>query len=133
MNFLAQIPADISTAHDQIMLGLVALLGTLIATFAYVVRNGGYAKTAASESRAANHAVNNIGPEKEHTLYKLVEKIAEKQEEFDKKWGNLPDEIDDAVGLVELLHAMHSRIEEVHKDLLEHVTWEMEAKYKETR
>jgi hypothetical protein len=123
---IAQIvPTGAVESHDQIMLGIVALLGTLIATFAYVVRNGGYARTAAHASTEANKAVNNVGPG-EHRLYDVIGRIEAKQDEFDRKWGNLPADMGDAVGLAELIHGMDKRISQIQAQLVEHVQWEMQ-------
>jgi hypothetical protein len=41
--------------------------------------------------------------------------------------------MDDAVGLVELLHNMDARIKKLDQDIADHVAWEMQAKYKERR
>ena len=118
----------IADTHDQIIVGLIALLGTCVACLVWIIKNSRIIKVAADEATAANHAVNNVGPE-DHRLYKMVEKISQKQDEFDRKWGNLPDDIDDAVGLVELLHGMDRRIAGIQGELREHVAWEMSAKY----
>jgi len=122
------IPAGTVSGDDQIMLAIVAVLGTLIATFAYVVRNGGYARTAAQQSMQTNAAVNHT-EYGEHRLYDVVKRIEQKQDEFDRKWGNLPSEMGDAVGLVELIHGMDKRIVELQGQLAEHVAWEMAVKY----
>jgi len=122
------VPAGTISGDDQIMLAIVAVLGTLIATFAYVVRNGGYARTAAQQSTQTNAAVNHT-EYGEHRLYDVVKRIEQKQDEFDRKWGNLPAEMGDAVGLVEMIHGMDKRISAIQAQLIEHVEWEMNVKY----
>ena len=99
--------------HDQIVLALIAIIGTSIAALVYTIRNNTLGKD-------INQAVNNIGPG-EHHLIDMIKQIKEKQEEFDKKWGNLPAEMGDAVGLVELLHTMDARITRIREDQLEHL------------
>jgi hypothetical protein len=109
--------------NDQIILALIAIIATSIAALVYTIKNNGLGKD-------INRAVNNVGPG-EHHLIDLIKQIRVKQEEFDKKWGNLPEEMDDAVGLVELLHNMDARIKKLDQDIADHVAWEMQAKYKE--
>ena len=120
-------PAEIGS-DNQIVVGLVALLGTVIATFVVAIRNSAGIKTAAEQSAQASAAVNHT-QYGERRLYDLVKKIEERQDDFDRKWGNLPAEMGDAVGLVELLHGMDHRIAEIQAQLIEHVAWEMSQKY----
>jgi hypothetical protein len=110
--------------HDQIMLGLVAVLGTLAGVLVVAIRNGNVVKIAAQQATEANKAVNNVGPG-EHRLYDVISRIEAKQDDFDRRWGNLPEEMDDAVGLAELLHEMRREIRETRGELREHVAWEM--------
>jgi uncharacterized membrane protein len=115
--------ASIQDNHDQIILAMIALLGTSIAALVYTIKNN-------SLGRDINKAVNNVGPG-EHHLIDLIKQIKDKQEQFDRAWGNLPDDIDDAVGLVELLHGMNGRIQKVNQALADHVAWEMAVKYQQ--
>lgn len=121
--------------HEQVMLALIALVATAVATLAWVIRNSrviragaGDAAVAAEQSTAANAAVNHV-EFGERRLYEIVSHIEAKQDEFDRKWGNLPTEMGDAVGLVGLLHDMSQRIDAIQAQLVEHVTWEMSVKY----
>jgi hypothetical protein len=115
---------QISDNHDQIILALITLVGTSVAALVYTIKNNGLGKD-------INRAVNNVGPG-EHHLIDLIKQIKDKQDQFDKAWGNLPDDMDDAVGLVEMLHGMDARIKKLDQDIADHVAWEMQAKYKET-
>jgi uncharacterized membrane protein len=111
----------ISATDDQIVLALIAIISLSIGALVYTIKNNSLGKD-------INKAVNNVGPG-EHHLIDLIKQIKDKQEEFDKKWGNLPDDMDDAVGLVELIHGMDKRISGIQGELREHVAWEMNAKY----
>jgi len=122
------LPSQIEDNHDQIILALITIVGTSIAALVYTIKNNALGKGIARDAYEANKAVNNIGPG-EHRLYDVIARIEKKQDEFDKKWGNLPEDMDDAVGLVELIHGMDKRITDVHKDLLDHVEWEMGTKW----
>ena len=122
----------ISDTHDQIILALIAIIGTSVAALVYTIRNNTLNKAIAKDASEANKAVNNVGPG-EHRMYDALvnglKEIADKQAEFDRKWGNLPDDMDDAVGLVELLHSMSHRMDQVQTELREHVAWETSQKY----
>ena len=102
------------------MVGVVAVLGTVIATFGIAIRNGGYSKTAAKAATEANKAVNNVGPG-EHRLYDLIDQIAQKQAEFDVRWGNLPAGLDNSVSLAETIHDIHRTIHSMQTDLRNHI------------
>jgi hypothetical protein len=119
---------SVGAAHDQIVLGLIGVLGVVIAGLVYIVKAYANTKVAAQQATEANKAVNNIGPG-EHRLYDVIARIEAKQDDFDKRWGNLPDGMDDAVGLVELLHGLDRRVSEIQVQLVEHVAWEMAVKY----
>jgi len=74
--------------HEQIMLALIALVGTAIATLAWVIRNGRVVRTgaddaavAAKQATATNAAVNNVGDSSKHKLYDMVERIDERSAE----------------------------------------------------
>ena len=117
-----------SSEHDQVILALIALIGTSIAALVYTIRNNALGKGIAVDAAEANRAVNNVGPG-EHRLYDLVSRIEVKQDAFDKAWGNLPAEMGDAVGLVSLLHGMRRDISTIQTQLAEHVEWEMSIKW----
>jgi hypothetical protein len=121
--FIAQtIPIDTTGfgTHDKIIASLVGLLGLSITALVYVIKNYGLSKTAAEQSSEANKAVNNVGPG-EHRLYDLVMKVVEKQEEFDRKWGNLPSDMDDAVDLMTVVNELRSSIADLHTKLDAHL------------
>ena len=99
----------ISDTHDQIILALIAIIATSIAALVYTIRNNSIGKTVVKETSEINAAVNHT-EYGEHRLYDVVKRIEAKQDDFDRKWGNLPSDIGDAVGLVELLHGMDKRI-----------------------
>ena len=115
--------SSIADTHDQIILALITLIGTSIAALVFVIRNNSLGKSIAKDAAEVNSAVNHT-EYGEHRLYDVVRRIESKQDEFDRKWGNLPADMGDAVGLVELIHTMDRRISEVHNDLLAHVAWE---------
>lgn len=106
------VPAEIVNAHDQITLGIIGLLGLVVTALVYVVKAYANTKVAAEQSTKANEAVNNVGPG-EHRLYDIIAAIQEKQATFDRAWGNLPEDMHDAVGLTELLNSMERRIENI--------------------
>ena len=122
-----------ASSHDQVMLGLVALSTALLGLLGWLLKAklSDIATDAAQVNAAVNHKETG-----ELSLYRLadsnnkkLDEVLAKQAEFDKSWGNLPAGLDDAVGLVGMLHGMDARITAVHNDLLDHVKWEMEAKY----
>lgn len=112
---------SIAATHDQIIFALIALIATSIGALVYTIKNNSLGKD-------INKAVNNVGPG-EHHLIDLIKQIKDRQDEFDKAWGNLPEDMDDAVGLVELLHGMNSEIKTIQQNLSDHVAWEMSQKY----
>lgn len=116
------------TVSDQVMLALVALVATSITALVWVIRNGRYVKTAADQATQANDAVNH----KEHgetRIFEQVREIRAKQDEFDRKWGNLPASIDNAVGLNDTLHDMSRRLDGIESQLVEHIAWETNVKW----
>jgi hypothetical protein len=122
-------------SHDQIILALIAIISVSIGALVYTIKNNALGKDIAKNAYEANKAVNNIGPG-EHRLYEVIARIEAKQDEFDRKWGNLPADMDDAVGLAELLHGMDQRVariegkqDQMQGQLIEHVAWEMAQKY----
>ena len=119
---------SVANTHDQIILALIAIIGTSIAALVYTIRNNGLGQSIAKDAREVNAAVNHIGPN-DLRLYDVIARIEAKQDEFDRKWGNLPAEMGDAVGLVELIHGMDKRIAIIQAQLVEHVAWEMSVKY----
>ena len=124
----------IAETNDQIILALIALVGTSIAALVFIIRNSkiirdgaGDAAVAAEQSTSAASAVNHV-EFGERRLYEIVRHIESKQDEFDRKWGNLPAGMGDAVALTELLHDMSGRIDKIQTDLVDHVRWEMSQK-----
>jgi uncharacterized protein (UPF0333 family) len=141
--FIAQSETVNSTAtgdldHEQLLLGLLALVGTSIAALVYTIKNNTLGKTIKDEASAANNAVNNVGPG-EHRLYDLVAKIEDrqktsydhfsraiarvesKQNDFDKKWGNLPPTLDNAVSLSDTITHINERMVNVDRKLDAHI------------
>lgn len=145
--------ATVETVHanqDQIMMALIALVGTSIAALVFTIRNGRTAQiaaddaaTAAMQATAANSAVNNVG-EGKHNLYDMVARIHEDvdhlkrdQEQFDSHgWETLPPDIGTAVGLTTTIRDLQNNHKQVNEkldtliiELREHVVWEMDEKY----
>lgn len=141
---------DISSNQDQIILALIAIIGTSVAALVYTIRNNTIAKGASEQVRQVNNAVNNIGPG-EHRLYdkvdrieKSVSKLEADQEEFDSHgWENLPPDLNNAVMLTSTIRDLQNHHESLNEkldtilaeiilirgELKDHVKWEMEAKY----
>ena len=129
--------------HDQVLMALIALVGTSIAALVYVIRNGRYVKTAAQQATEANAAVNSVGPDK-HTIYAMVENIRDdvielrsQQATFDAHgWETLPDDLNSAVKLTTTIRDLqrHSKecsgkLDTILGELRGHVEWEMNTKY----
>ena len=115
------------------MIGLVAALTDVIGLLGYVIRSK--LSTISDDTAQVNAAVNHKETG-ELSLYRLadsnskkLDEVIAKQAEFDRKWGNLPPEIDNAVGLNEVLHDMNQAITQVQAELRQHVAWEMGQKY----
>ena len=145
-----EVSAVSAGSSDQIMLALIALVGTSIAALVFIIRNGKTAQeaakdaaTAAIQATAANSAVNNVG-EGRHTLYDMVENIKQDvtslkgdQAQFDSHgWETLPADINTAVGLTTTIRdlqnghaAVNEKLDTIIAELREHVVWEMDAKY----
>jgi hypothetical protein len=94
-NATKSIVEGVSATQDQIMLALIALVGTSIAALVYIIRNGRTAQgaaddaaVAAKQATAANNAVNNVGPGKS-TLYNMVERIDKRSAETNEKVAGL--------------------------------------------
>lgn len=129
--------------QDQIMMALIALVGTSIAALVFTIRNSRTSQVAAEQATAANSAVNNVG-EGRHNLYDMVEHIKEDvtglkrdQETFDSHgWETLPADLNTAVGLTGTIRDLQNNHKQVNEkldtlisELREHVIWEMDAKY----
>ena len=108
-------------SHEAIIMALIAIVATSIGALVYAIKNN-------SLGVKINRAVNNVGPG-EHRLYDVIARIEAKQDAFDKAWGNLPDDMDDAVGLVEVLHGIKNEVALIQTQLVEHVEWEMSVKW----
>lgn len=149
-NSVREVVTDVSKDQDQIILALIAIIGTSVAALVYTIRNNTIAKGAAQTVEDVNKAVNNIGPG-EHRLYDKVDRIEKSvvkleadQEEFDSHgWDNLPADLNNAVVLTSTIRELQNNHDKLHEkldsilaeivlirgELKEHVTWEMEAKY----
>ena len=122
---------------DQVILALIAVIATSIAALVFTIRNNSLGKSIAQDASDVSAAVNHKETG-ELSLYRLadtnsrkLDDVIAKQAEFDRKWGNLPADMGDAVGLAEMLHGMDKRIAQIQAQLLEHVEWEMAVKWKE--
>ena len=119
----------VAHANDQIMLALIALVGTSITALVFVIRNGRVAQTAAenavvaaTQATAANSAVNNVG-EGKHNLYDMVERIRDDvsdlkrdQAQFDSHgWETLPPDLNTAVGMTTTIRELQNN----HKLVIE--------------
>jgi len=131
------VPTTAIESHDQVVLALIAIIATSIAALVYTIRNNTLGRDIARDTREVNAAVNHKDTG-ELSLYRLadantrkLDQVIEKQAEFDRKWGNLPAEMGDAVGLAELIHNMDRRISQIQAQLIEHIEWEMAVKHKE--
>ena len=111
----------VNNQHEAIIMALIAIVATSIGALVYAIKNN-------SLSVQINRAVNNVGPG-DHHLIDLIKQIKDKQDIFDKAWGNLPDDMDDAVGLVEVLHGIKNEVALIQTQLVEHVEWEMSVKW----
>jgi len=126
-------------ADHQVILALVALATAMVTLLGLMIRRGVVAaKGAEHHARAANLAVNNVetGEESLYRRVSLLDRkvdwLVDQQREFDRRWGNLPADVDDAVGLVTVLHDVQAAVARIEHDLAEHIDWEMTEKYKET-
>jgi hypothetical protein len=119
----------ISSSNDQIMMALIALVGSSIAALVFVIRNGRLAATAAEDAAvaakqatAANRAVNNVG-EGKHNLYDMVERIRDDvaelkrdQAKFDAHgWETLPADLNTAVSMTTTIRELQNN----HKSVIE--------------
>ena len=113
-----------AAAHygDQVILALIALVGTSIAALVFIIRNGRTAEaaaadaaTAAAQATAANQAVNNVG-EGKHNLYDMVERIRDDvtdlkrdQAQFDAHgWETLPPDLNTAVAITTTIRELQN-------------------------
>ena len=123
-----------TNAHDQLVIALVGALTAVIALLGVVLRSK--LAVIATDTAEVNAAVNHKDTG-ELSLYRLadsntrkLDQVIEKQSEFDRKWGNLPAGIGDAVTLAQTLHDMDLQIHAIHNELVDHIAWES-AKYEE--
>ena len=126
---------QVADTHDQVILALIAIVGTSVAALVYTIRNNTIGKAIALDAAEVNAAVNHKDTG-ELSLYRLadantrkLDQVIAKQEAFDKAWGNLPAEMGDAVGLVSLIGDIKRDISLIQSRLVEHVEWEMSVKY----
>ena len=126
--------AEASTPQDQLLIALVGVITAVVALLGYVLHSR--LGAIADDTKHVNQAVNNKETG-ELSLYRLaavnsqkLDEVMAKQAEFDRRWGNLPPDIGDAVALHELLSNVHRQITEVQAELRQHVAWEMAEKYR---
>jgi hypothetical protein len=144
MAFIAQeeIPNIVSN-NNAIILALIGLVSTSIAALVYTIKNGKISQEGVDQITAVNNAVNNVGPG-EHRLYDMlalvrkdIEYLTIAQREFASKgWGSLPPDLNNAIGLTEVIRDLqHSdkevilKLTEIKTALIEHTEWEMKQKY----
>jgi hypothetical protein len=130
--------SSIEANANQITLIVLGLLGTTIATLAWVIKNGARVKevsenaaVAAVQSAAANKAVNNVGPG-DHSLYDMVSGIKETlhivqddltEVKADQKrwaahgWETLPPDMNTAVALTQTIRDLQNGHVAVHEKL----------------
>lgn len=124
---------------DAFIVGaLVAVLMMLAAGLIYLVKTF-------KAAQGANSAVNNVGPG-EHRLYdkigflqKGMEHLIEANDQFNRKgWNSLPQDINTASGLTEVIRELqndhrsgHELLERIEIELLRHIKWEESQKYKD--
>ena len=118
----------VTDSDNQVILALIALIGTSIAALVYTIRNNVIARQIAVDASEANKAVNNVGPG-EHRLYEVISRIESKQDAFDKAWGNLPAEMANAVALVDLVRGIRRDVAEIQVELKGHIDWEQSVKW----
>jgi len=142
----------ISGMHDNLLYGMLALIGTSISALVFVIRNNTLAKTAKEEVARVNRAVNNQGSDDipdETRMFDMVKEmrsdmteIRENQRRFDSHgWETLPDDLNNAVKLTTTIRDLQSgyaevklvnqKVDVIIKELREHVVWEMQVKYHE--
>ena len=134
---------SIANTNDQVVMALIAIVGTSIAALVYVIRNGRLAKDSNAQISAVNRAVNDIGPG-EHRLWDKIDNIEKSlthlevdQETFDSHgWETLPADLNTAVGLTTTIRdlqnghaAVNEKLDTIIEELREHVVWEMNTKY----
>lgn len=144
-----------SAATDTETQGFIGIIGVLAVALAgamtFSIKGWQEAKRGAMEAKAANSAVNNIGPG-EHRLYDKVANIDHalailntRQEDFDEKgWEHgLPDDLNSAPKLTQTVRELQaqaetntdehkqimSRIDKLITTLTDHDAWERSAKY----
>jgi len=142
-NGVKEAVGNLEVTSSQIIVALIALIGTCVSILGIAIRNGSTAKEGLKQATQANSAVNNIGPG-EHRLYDKVKHIEEAvtklvtlQEQFDAHgWETLPPDLNTAVGLTVSIRDLQNhyastqeKLDQIILSLQEHVEWEMQAKY----
>ena len=137
------VPVDMLNLHDQIIVALIALLGTTVAALVYLVRNRALLKDTAADARAVNDAVNHSGHSEKRIFEQVVAQGQEQSrmsaelaeikaevmrqrdfwQEQHNSWAALPPELKDSSGLVVTLHDLRADIVDLRADLA-HLTKE---------
>jgi hypothetical protein len=126
MQSVADTGQSLSDSETQIVLALIALIGTSIAALVYTIKNNSIGKSIAIDASEANRAVNNVGPG-EHRLYDKVSTVItemsaikshihehqEKWDEFNARWGNLPEALGNGANLVVTIHDIRNSVASV--------------------
>jgi hypothetical protein len=128
--------------HDQIVLAIIGLATLLVTALVYVVKANTHAKVAAEQATQTNDAVNH----KEHGETRIFEQVRDMNAKMDnvlatqakhesywedhhRRWGRLPEGLDDETGLVIALRDLRSEITQIREDLGAHVRWEEQVKW----
>lgn len=128
----------IANTHDQIILALIAVVATSVAALVYVIKNGRDIREGATAAKAANAAVNNVGPNKDN-LYRMVEDIREDVQVLmthKAGWDHLPTDLSDAVNVTSTIRSIQHadketdrKLDVIIEELRGHIDWEMAEKY----
>lgn len=125
---------DIAQQNETVVLALIAVISLAVGALVYAIKNNTLGKEIAKDASEANKAVNNVGPG-EHRLYDKVTTLLadvkqikatqarhqQNWDDFNAKWGNLPDDMDDGADLAVLLREMHHSIQTIDEKLDKHI------------
>lgn len=122
-------PGIDTEVHDINSYIVIALVMVLLALLGVVVKTYG-------QARAANTAVNNVGPG-DHSLWDQVSMVREDvnelvraQREFaERGWPTLPDDIATAAQLTATIRTLQHDVGDIKRTLDDHVRWEETQKY----
>lgn len=132
-------PSNVAEAHDTIILAMIALIATSIGGLVYVIKTFTLGKETARDAKEANKAVNNIAPGDQRLYAKITTLVAEVKiiknqlhahqknwEDFNARWGSLPEDLNDSADLVVMLHDIRHSITQINEKLDAHLDWAAE-------